>query len=96
MKEDLIKSVVLKAHEFIEEFEKATESLEDADKIELLTTAGKTIGLRDTARFNLAFKIAKRHDLQELRRELVSAIADEKWKEGFLFAIQLLSVIGGR
>ncbi len=95
MKEELIKAAVLKAQEFLNEFEKAIESLEDQDKIDLLTVAGKEVGLRDTGRFNMTFKIAKRQDLQSLRRNLSKAISAEKWTEGFVFAMQLLVLMGG-
>lgn len=70
-------------------------NLSDDDKARLGLIASKPVGLRDTADFNLAIDIVKRSDLQAARRDLASAIAAEKWTEGFAMGLQIMKMFGG-
>lgn len=93
--ESKLKDFVLKTNELLSSLESMVTSLteEERDRLNLLVTG--PVGLRDINKFNLAIHLPSNKELQIVRRELASAIATEKWTEGFIFAMQLVALMGG-
>jgi len=58
--------------------------------------ANKSVGLRDTDKFNIIVNFCSQEELREARQELVSAIKFKDWSQGFLIAIRILSMFGGK
>ena len=54
--------------------------------------SGRVVGLRDTNKFRCHLEMLTRDEIMESRRKLASAIAAEKWVEGFVFAIQIMTL----
>ena len=95
MTDDEVKDVVLKAEMFITAFEKLTNSLSDEDKAKLAQLATGPVGLRDINKFHVAIQMPSHTELQQAHRNLVGAIAAEKWAEGFMLAVSIMLLIGG-
>lgn len=90
-KDDVMKKVAVKAEEFLGALELV--SLE-VDSQELQELINNPIGLRDTGKFNVKVKMPTQIELQEARRELASAIAAEKWADGFMMALSVITMFG--
>lgn len=58
--------------------------------------ADKAVGLRDTNDFNTIIDFCNREELREARQELVSAVKLKDWSQGFLMALRILSMFGGK
>lgn len=68
-------------------------NLPQDEKDRLNSLSGQVVGLRDTLGFNVSINI-DRDDIKKLRRDMASAISAEKYVEGFLMAIKILSTLG--
>ena len=82
--------------QFVMSVEAAFNALEGVaqDPAALQSLASQPVGLRDTPGYNVPVQIISRAEISDLRRQLASAVCAEKWEEGFVFAIQLMSFIG--
>lgn len=67
----------------------------EAQQIIATAVAGQPVGLRDTAAFNLNIEVLSRVEVQETRRALTRAISLEKWVDGFIMALRLVSLCAG-
>jgi len=90
-----MKDVVLKARKFLLAFEAIAESLTDEDKEILAKMTIGPVGLRDVNKFNLAIAMPTNAELQEANRNLAGAIAAENWREGLVFVLQIMILMGG-
>ncbi len=92
--ETMLKDVSEKINDLVSSLERIAD-LSEKDREQLGLSSRQVVGLRDTAQFNLSIDIIKRSDLQKARRELASAIAAEKWTEGFGAGLQIMKMLGG-
>ena len=88
---DAMKEVTKKAEEFLGALELVNLEVSSQDLQELINNP---IGLRDTGRFNVSVKMPTLGELQDARRELGGAIAAEKWADGFMMALSVLTMFG--
>jgi len=95
MTEDMMKDVATKTEELFTILEKIYPTLTEKEKEELRSLASGPVGLRDANRFNLAVEAPTRQEIMNARRELAGAIAAENWMDGFVFALQLMLIMGG-
>lgn len=94
-KENALKTVSLKAEEFLTALELVSGTFNESEKQELRNLVSSPIGLRDTGKFNLPLNIDSRADIQQARRDLSGAIAAQKWQEGFTTALKIMLLLGG-
>lgn len=95
MNETQLKAVVLKANEFLSSLEYIVENLTDEDWEKLINLSTQAVGLRDINKFNIKVELISHADLKQARQELTSAIVAEKWLQGFVVAIKVMSILGG-
>jgi len=95
MSNEELKSVVLKANEFLSSLEIIAENLTEENKKELSNLSTQSVGLRNINKFNVKIELISHADLKQARQELTSAIVAEKWLQGFAVAIKVMSVLGG-
>ncbi len=88
---DVMREVAEKAQEFLGALELV--NLEVGSQ-ELQNLINEPIGLRDTVKFNVKIKMPTQDELREARRELAGAIAAEKWADGFMMALSVISMFG--
>ncbi len=88
---DAMKEVALKAEEFLGALELV--NLEVGSQ-ELQDLINNPTGLRDTGKFNVRVKMPTQSELQEARRELAGAISAEKWADGFVMALSVITMFG--
>lgn len=79
--------------QFVMSVEAAFNALESIaqDPAALQSFASTPVTLRDTPHFNMPVTVISRTEVSELRRQLSSAISAEKWTDGFMFAIKLIT-----
>ena len=90
--DDAMKEVAVKAEEFLGALQLV--DLEVGSK-ELQELINNPVGLRDTSKFNVKVKMPTQSQLQEARRELAGAIAAERWVDGFMIALNVITMFGG-
>lgn len=87
MTEVQMKKVALLVNDLVNELDGVTPET-------IASLANQTVGLHDTSKFNLKVEILSKQELKDARRELISAIAAEKWVDGFIAAIQVMQFVG--
>lgn len=92
---EVMQNLTTKTEEFLGALDLANKKLTEEKKQQLASLVGRPVGLRDTNQVNVALNMPSRSEITNLRRELASAVAAEKWQEGFVFALQLVSMMGG-
>lgn len=85
-------TVVNPQEKFVVSVQEAFNALEEIAKDPEAAKAmvAQPVGLRDTRAFNLPIEVISREEVSDLRQKLASAIASEKWADGFMFAIKLV------
>lgn len=94
MNEEVMKDVVMKTEALLGALDLAGKTLGLDEKKELANLVHKPVGLRDTASFNLAIDMPSKTHIKQIRRDLADSISAEKWKDGFIFAMQLVMMVG--
>jgi len=96
--EDNMKEFTVATNQMIDAFEKLSGDMSDNDKNAFNAVFGGSrtgVGLRDTDKFRMAVDIISSDEIRELRRDIASAIAAEKYTEGFMMAFKVMSLLGG-
>lgn len=90
MNEEKMKDVAVRVNDLFS----ALDGLSDDDLKNLTSSNSGVVDLRGTKNFNVSLASLSGDDVKSLRRNLVAAIATEKYVDGFIMAIQLLSLFG--
>ena len=69
------------------------EAMDTMTENDVQSVAGQIVGLRNTNKLRVNLDMLTREDVKENRRRLATAIATEKFVEGFVFAMQLASMV---
>jgi len=88
MGDNNVKNVVTKVDELFNALAALTPN-------DLVDVSSQTVGLRDTNKFRLNIDLISSQEVSQLRRQLTEAIAAEKWVDGMVFAMQLMSMMSG-
>ncbi len=86
-----VKDVALRTQNLFE----ALEALKPEELAAVNDVSKRVVGLRDTPGFNIPVDFISRAEVSDLRRQLAEAISFEKWVDGFIFAMQLMSMVAG-
>lgn len=95
--EEGMKEFAVATTNMLDAFEKLSGNMTDEDKQSIAELFGgrQPVGRRDTDRFSLSVDIIGSQEIRDLRRDVASAIAAEKYTEGFMMAFKIISLLGG-